>query len=202
MSAVCDDRGCGLRLLGQSAVDHVQPAFDPDPLLGIAHRKQPPALQRRLDLQAADAPAARGAEADRDRRVGPAHPFQHIEHGLGDHRGQRADQFVDPEFPAIAGRPAGAASRRRRRARRASTARSGSDPHSSCASPSAARCRRTSRHRRRGRPTKRCKPVDIKLRVARALIVDQPRDAFADHAARRPPADFPAATAAARRRRR
>src|ERR1700694_1831565 len=67
--------GRGLRLLGQAAADHVQPAFDPGPLLGIAPQKQPPSPQRRLDLQAADAPSASCAEADRDRLVCPAPPF-------------------------------------------------------------------------------------------------------------------------------
>src|ERR1700738_550925 len=36
------DGDCCLRLLGQAAADHVQPAFDPGALLGIAHREQTP----------------------------------------------------------------------------------------------------------------------------------------------------------------
>ena len=30
--------------------------------------------------------------------MGPAHPFQRIEHGFGDRRRKRADQLIEPEF--------------------------------------------------------------------------------------------------------
>ena len=49
------NRRRGLGLPGQAAADHVQPALDPEPLLGISHREQTPSPQGRLDLQAAKA---------------------------------------------------------------------------------------------------------------------------------------------------
>ena len=86
------------RLPGQAAVDHVQPAFDPGPLDGIAYREQPPSPQGGLDLQAANAPATSDAKADPDWPVRPPQPFQHIEDGLRGRGGERSDQFVKPEF--------------------------------------------------------------------------------------------------------
>src|ERR1700687_5513491 len=64
----------------------------------------PPPPPPRLDLQSADAPSASGAEADRDRLVLPAHPFERIEHGFGDESGKRPDQFIKPEFADVVGR--------------------------------------------------------------------------------------------------
>ena len=139
-----DDRRCRLRLPGQAAVDHVQPALDPDPLPGIAHRVQPPPPQSGLDLQAADAKAGAGREADRHARLAhPAYPFQRIQHRLGDHGRQRLDQFVEPEFYHLGRSGLRAALRQ---ARPVSVARSGSDPGTPCARPSAARCRRAWPH--------------------------------------------------------
>ena len=95
------DRGCGAWLLFQAAADHVQPAFDPSALLGVAHGKQSPAPQRSLDLQAANAPAAFGAESHRDPHMRPARPLQNIERRFGHRRRKRPNQLVEPEFTNI-----------------------------------------------------------------------------------------------------
>ena len=67
------------RLLVQAAGDHVQPAFDPGPLLRIADRKHPPALEAGARLQATPAGARPRRKTQRDLPVQPAHLFAHRE---------------------------------------------------------------------------------------------------------------------------
>ena len=173
-----NDLGGGLRLLGQGAVDHVQPPFDPGPLGAIAHREQAPAPQPRLDLQPANAEPAGGAEAHRDRTVQPSHPVEHPEHGIGDGGGKRFDKLVPAEFFDII-----------------AAARGGL--RSACVELGKFRLRDPDRivvtHAQRHQPRdfaeqgiveaaaadETLQAIDIELGIAGALIIDQPLDAFA-----------------------
>ncbi len=107
--------------------------------------------------------------------MGPAHPFQRIEHRFGDGCGKRADQFIQPEsFDVVGGiRPARLEFMKLQ-----------------LRDPDRIRIAHADRHQPRdfaehrlinARPAdKSAHAINIKLRVAWALIVDQKVNALAD----------------------
>ena len=166
----------GLRLLDETALDHVQPSLDPNPLDGIARREQPPPPQPGQRPQAATAPAARDGQPERQRRATPLGPVHPDDRHFEKPRRQRRQNIIEPvglRFAACVRLLSGVG--RGQRALRAPDRILVTHPLRHQPSDIAKQGRADG-----ASPDKPMQPIQIKLRVTGALIIDQPRYRVAD----------------------